>query len=323
MNGDLSRLNELGGWEGRPETVARIVGDKPSFWAAHPELKDCHKGKTVLLFKAFDSVLGKQPSYRPQWRGTCVGRGGRIIELLQAMQDAVGLGKFKALNCAAGTYGGARVEIGYGVHGGRITGDGASVAYAVECMSTLGSVLCEQYETGKKLWDLRKSSDDDDLAVQWGASGIPDDLEPLIARYKVRDWWPVNEGAEAQDAIASGRPVIFGTSLCQWDRGSITHRDRNGMARIIGTTAHCWLADGTIDDGKVDAVVEDNKSWGDDCVDGPDPYNVGAGRYLAYPDDFTRQLQSTYGRQRFGEGYALEFFEGLEAQQKLLDWITL
>jgi hypothetical protein len=303
---------DLGGWEYQPERFERIVGEagKSRFWVGHPEATGAHKGKIVLQHKAFDAVLGKQPSYKAQTRGTCVGRGGgRVITLSQAVQHVAGQGKYRAEGLSAGVYGGARVEFG----GGRLRGDGAVVAYAVECMTSLGCLLAEQYEAEGRVVDLRGRHDDDDLAVQWGRSGIPDALEPIASRHKLLDWCPV----EAMDAIASGWQLIFGTSLAHWGRNLPATRDAEGFLRLTGTTAHCWIGTGTVDDGRRPGIVLDNKSWGDGWCNGPEgKYPLGAGRYLADPDDLTRMIRS-------GEGYAVRTLDGLEPMQKFLDWVTL
>jgi len=305
-------LAELGGWEHRPEVVERIVAANPyqSLYEAAPWMPGSGQGKTLLLHAAFDRVLGRQPTYRPQWRGTCVGRGGaRVCDLLEAMQAAAGQTRWVAQCVAAGVYGGARVEIG----GNKLRGDGAVVAYAVDCVTKIGTLLCEQYEAGGKMWDLRAGADDDDLCVKWGQSGIPDELEPLAARHRIRSWCPVSTAEECRDAVANGYPLIFGTSVAHWRTQLPAERDAKGFLRIAGRTAHCWIVTGVID--PLGALVLDNKSWGDDWVTGPQgDYPIGEGRYLLSYEDFVRTI-------REGECYALSQYDGFPPQN--LDYLLI
>lgn len=314
---DLSQLNNLGGWEYKPQTIDRVVAayGAQNFWDAHPELKGAHKGKVVMAHTAISKLTGGDFSYPNQTIGNCVGRGGsRCGDLLQCLQ-----GQFHAFTLSAGVYGGARYEIGYEEKGSRssIRGDGAVVAYAVECMTEIGALLAQKYEVGGKTYDFNGRHNDDKLDKQWGQSGIPDELEPLMDRFKVEKWNVLRTGEETADAIASGMVGIFGTSLAHWT-SLPAKRDSKGFLKLRGTTAHCWIVTGTVDDNGTTGLVLDNKSWGDNWVEGPDGgLPLGNGRYLCHFDDFTKIINR-------GEAYALSAFGGAApAPPDKIDWITL
>jgi hypothetical protein len=313
---DMNELNKLGGWEHRPDTISLIMAafDVRRFWDAHLELKGCHKNKVVLLHKPFHDKLGANQEYRNQTIGNCVGRGGaRTIDIVQCFR---GLYDYYALS--AGAYGGARYEIGYEEYGSRasIRGDGAVVAYMVECLVKLGALKATKYEVSGKVYDFTGRHDDDSLDREWGQRGIPDELEPSMERMKADGFYQIVEGEEMMDAIASGHCGVFGTSLAHWT-SLPARRDAKGFLRLRGTTAHCWIATGSVDDGGTTGLVLDNRSWGNDWVEGPEgPYPLGPGRYLSRPEDFTKLVSR-------GEAYCISAFGNDPAPPDKIDWITL
>lgn len=307
----LDALTHLGGWSLNTATIERVCTESEvrRFWDALPAQKGASRGKTVMLHQAFHKVVGADQEYRNQTIGNCVGRGGaRCGDLLQCLQ-----GNWQAYTLSAGVYGGARVEIGRDEKGSSIRGDGAVVAYAVECMTEIGALLAIKYSDQ---WDFTGRHDDDKLDKEWGKRGIPDELEPKCI--KVEKWYVIESGEEAMDAIASGMPVVFGTSLAHWGRGLPAKRDAKGFLKLTGTTAHCWICTGSIDDGKTTALVFDNRSWGNEWCVGPEgDYPVGNGRYLGRPEDLTKMIHR-------GEAYALSAFGGGQpAPPDKLDWVTL
>ncbi len=319
MNLDI--LNELGGWEYRPDVIDRVMAESTtaadSIYDANPQLKGFGKGKVVLLPQAFSKILGKQPTYRPQWIGSCVGRtGGMVGDVQSARLAAAGKIKWPGYTIAASVYGPARVEIGSGKHGARIRGDGAVVAYAVESATKFGLLQEGRYDVGGQLYDLVGKHDDDDLCKSWGRDGMPDALEPIAARFFFRQYAPIRTYEEMRDACAAGYSGWFGTTKALWSRLPAT-RDANGFLKIQGRTAHSWSVCGTIDDGRIVGLVEDNNQWGPDWVTGPEgPYPIGAGRCLVTPETFEAQIAA-------GECYAVAEYTGFPILEEELTWITL
>jgi hypothetical protein len=320
LNFDI--LNELGGWEFHPEVIDRVMAASAtvvsSIYDANPDLKGFGKGKVVLLPSAFDRVLGHQPTYRNQWIGSCVGRtGGMIGDGLAAIKAAAGKIKWPGHTIAASVYGPARVEIGIGKHGARIRGDGAVVAYAVESATTFGLIQEGRYDVGGKLYDLTGRFDDDDLCAAWGRDGMPDALEPTAHKFLFRRYAPCRSYEEARDGVAAGYYCWFGTKQGLWGRRLPAVRDSNGFLEISGPTAHSWSVCGTIDDGKICGLVEDNNQWGKGWVAGPEgPYPIGAGRALVTPETFEAQIRN-------GEAYLVSDYDGFPIVKEELNWVTL
>jgi hypothetical protein len=317
----LDQLNELGGWQYRPETIERVMAASKtvvaSIYEANPQLKGFGKGKVALLPQAFTKVLGRQPTYRAQWIGSCVGRTGAMIgDVQSARRAAAGQIKWPGHTIAASVYGPARVEIGLDKHGTRIRGDGAVVAYAVESATQFGLLQEGRYDVAGRLWDLVGKHDDDDLCKEWGRDGMPDALEPIARRFLFRQYAPIQSYEEGRDAVAAGYSLWFGTTKALWSRLPAV-RDANGFLRISGRTAHSWSVCGTIDDGKIVGLVEDNGQWGPDWVTGPEgPYPLGPGRCLVAPETFEAQIAA-------GECYAVADYQGFPILEEELTWITL
>jgi hypothetical protein len=314
-------ITELGGWEYRPETIERVMAASTSvvnsIYDVNPQLKGYGKGKVVLLHQAFDKVLGKQPTYRKQWIGSCVGRtGGMIGDEQAALLAAAGKIAWPGRTIAAGVYGLARVEIGIGTHGNRIRGDGASVAYAVEAATTFGLLQEGRHEVNGTIYDLVGKYDDDDLCAAWGRDGMPDPLEAIARRFLFQQYAPIRSYEEGRDATAAGYSLWFGTNQGLWARLP-ARRDDKGFLPISSRTAHSWSVCGTIDDGDVVGLVEDNGQWGPDWVTGPEGrYPLGPGRCLVTPETFERQIRN-------GECYAVANYTGFPVKTEELTWITL
>ncbi len=301
----------LGGWRHDPELIDRICADNGpvDLYAAAPHLKGLGAGARVILLNALADVEGGWKSYRPQTRGTCVGRGGgRACDILQALRVKAGADWVARVSSEI-IYGFARVEIG----GRRIRGDGAVVANAVEAVRRLGVLPRGHYQAGGKDYVI-PPEDDDSLAARWGWEGVPDDLEPLCQKHLVRTWAPVTNYEQARDAIAAGYVVWFGTSQAFW-RGLPARRDDKGFLRAGGVTAHSWIAVGVDDSAPHPHLILDNRSWGDGWVVGPDgEYPIPPGCYRCRPEDFDLVV-------RRGEAYAVGDLDGFPI--KKLDYLLI
>lgn len=307
---DLATLHDLAGWmtddDRRRDRIAAVYGRSAfgvrSLYDANPNLRGYGKGKTVALFRAFDLIGHGLGPYVPQTRGTCVGRAGaRCGDLIQARQTALGKGQWEARMSSEAVYGFARVEVGGG--GGR--GDGAVVAEAVEACCTFGLLPRRAYPQ----YDLT-GPDDDDLAARWGSRGVPDDLEPEARKHVFRAWASIGDAEEARDALAAGFVLWLGTSKAYWRRGRAPMRDARGFLTIVGTTAHSWIVSGVADDGGRPAFCHDNRSWGDDWVEGPDgrelfPGGIPAGCFISGAEDFEATIAA-------GECYAVSDLAGFD-----------
>jgi len=302
----------LGGWRDDPGLVERICADRgvADLYSAAPHLRGIGEGKRVILLEALSRVEGGWRPYKPQTRGTCVGRGGgRACDILEALQVLSGGGAWVARISSEIIYGFARVEIG----GRRIRGDGAVVANAVEAVRRLGVLPRGDYTVDGQRFHI-PPDDDDDLAANWGWRGVPDPLEKLCMNYLVRDWAPVQNYAQARDAIAAGYVVWFGTSLAFW-RSLPAKRDKAGFLAPAGTTAHSWLAVGVDDNPTRPHLILDNRSWGDAWVTGPEgDYPIPPGCYRADAEAFDRLVKR-------GEAYAVADIAGFTP--KKVDYLLI
>jgi len=121
-------------------------------------------------------------------------------------------------------YGFARVEhYGRPDYGGAGT-YGSAAAHAIE---RFGILLRQPYEGH----DLTRYSGR--RAIQWGRTGVPDELEPLAARHKAVDRVAVTDAETAGALVQAGYPVDY-CGHTSWG----THRDQDGFARRFASGAH-------------------------------------------------------------------------------------
>lgn len=101
-------------------------------------------------------------------------------------------------------------------------------------------------------------------ATNWGR-GPPEPLEWVAANYKSKGGEQVKSWNELQEAVRSGKPVIFG-SMVGFGPKSLAVRDSRGVlrSRWWSRWPHAMLICGVSDDK---ALVLN--SWGDDWISGP------------------------------------------------------
>jgi len=294
----MNELLNLGGWHFEKNKFEKVCQDAGYLVDVAPWIKDSGEGKTVVLWKAVKELTGNYFAYKPQTRGTCVGRaGGRsgdILKAIEYLRSNARCDEFKKVSSEA-VYALARVEIG----GGRIRGDGAVVSDAIEAVRRYGFI-----ERGKHVINGQEFTippeDDDSLAVAWGSprNGLPDPLEKIAAEHRVQQYAVIRNYEDARDAIANGFVVWFGTSVAFW-WSLPAKRDRNGFLRRKGRTAHSWIAVGVNDDNQKPGILLDNKSWGDDWVTGPKgQIDIPDGCYWCTPEDFNALVKA-------GEAFAI------------------
>lgn len=123
-------------------------------------------------------------------------------------------------------YGGSRVEIG----GGRLgRGDGSIGAWGADFVRRYGILNRGIFLDGK--YNLEKYSES--LCRQWGASGVPNDLEPLVKEHPVFETAPIKTWDSAKKALYQG----YGISIAS-NQGFSTKRDSNGVCKPSGSWAH-------------------------------------------------------------------------------------
>lgn len=121
-------------------------------------------------------------------------------------------------------YAGGRVEIG----GGRFRGsDGSTGAWASQCAAKIGTLDEGVYGS----YDLRTYSPS--RCKEWGNSGIPNDLEPLCANYKVGAITKVTTAEQALKSLTNGNFI----NVCS-SRGFSRRRNADGICLPQGVWHH-------------------------------------------------------------------------------------
>jgi hypothetical protein len=248
----VSDPTQLGGWLHRPAEVARVMQSMPMprFAAASFPLRGSGAGKTTLLYKAFKDVNGDYVDYPAQKIGDCVSHGfGHGVDLLECVQIAIGKKneEFKQTATEA-IYGMARVDIG-GEHGSYE--DGAVGAWAAKAVSTIGTVNRDVV-----------GAYDGNRAKDWGAKGVPADVESKAKDHKVLTTSLVASWSDLEDALANGYPV----TVCS-NQGFTMERDQQGFCSPQGSWSHCMLIVGVRADNRSGACIF--QSWGSQTPSGP------------------------------------------------------
>ncbi len=244
------------GWVDDPREVSAIAEsqrfgrfcDTEAFGAVYEGPDD------VFLWEACRKATGELLPARDQKSvGSCVGFGtASAIEHLLCVQIANGASEEYRDLAQEVIYGGSRVEIG----GGTIRGDGSIGAWAAQFVTRFGVVARGKFGTH----DLR--SYDEARCREFGARGVPDDLEPIAKQHPVRSASNVRNWDECRAAIRNGYPVAVCSS-----QGFTMHRDADGFCRASGTWAHCMAIVGIRGGPRSGAFLLN--SWGPNAHTGP------------------------------------------------------
>lgn len=227
------------------------LGHAPRFADAAPGLIGIGDGKTAILHTFAKIVLGGQflqSQFQP--RGTCVSRGHkRAMDLLQCVEIAQqrAIYEFNYVSHAM-IYGACRM------HGGDLSyQDGAVGAWAAWAVVNNGVV------TNK---DVGDDDNKDDLAVQWGAKGVPADILTKGKLHLVKTFTGANNSNDIRDAIVAGKPV----TVCSQVGFEPFHRNADGLCKPGGTWPHCMVCTGYRADKDWFLI---DQSWGPTQPDGP------------------------------------------------------
>ncbi len=285
------------GWINNPSAVRAVLSTLPfprcELVAAH--LDGTGEGKTILLSDFARKITGAHLPAQQQPRGTCVSRGySRAVDYLECVQISGGTAEdYKSISHAA-VYGMAK-EMGHDLS----YQDGAVGAWAAKAVSTWGCVTNEEANA--------KDAGYDDLAVQWGAKGVPQNIKELAKDNLVRTVTLVTTAEQARDMICNGYPV----SVCS-DQGFSMTRDSQGFCRPQGSWAHCMMWSAYRDDKKWFLVEQ---SWGQDTPSGP----LGD---LDIPNNAFWIDWDVAGRMlRQEDSFALSSFQGFPRNPVLLTWL--
>jgi hypothetical protein len=235
---------------------------------AHSSVIGSGKGKVSLLWKHLERQMGEKLVSHDQQIGDCVGQSYALAtDILTATRiGQMGYAEtFVAKASVEAVYAGSRYEIGYEKHENpsMLIGDGSFGCFAAEFLRDYGVLLRQEYGNV----DLRGY--DPQRSREWGANGVPDELEPIARKHPVRDIALVESYEDVRDAMANGHPVAFCSSVgfeptC--NKCNPSGRDAQGFLNPCGTWYHAMTGIGCDDTGRAGVLIQN--SWGPHWVTG-------------------------------------------------------
>lgn len=299
----------LAGWTQNKQATARFIryNARPYLVQQAPRaFIGSGKGRTVLLYKYLERAVGKIIPH-DQGIGDCVGQSyGLGVDILAATQiHGFGMSeKWVAKASTEAAYAGSRYEIGYQVHGNRrlLIGGGSLGVYCAEFLRDYGVLVRKKYGE----YDLTEYSAS--LAEDWGANGVPDELEPIAKQHPIRSFALVRSYADCRDAIANGYPVIFCSNYgfnpdCRrHNRGG---RDKDGFLTRCGFWWHSMCGIG-MDDTDRPGILLMN-SWGPSWVGGYTRHEQPDGSFWVDASTIDEMCEQ-------GDSFAISGFKGFPAQ---------
>jgi hypothetical protein len=207
------------------------------------KIKNSGKGKLSLPYK---SVLkfDKNAYIERQTTGDCVSHGTRSacdisraveIDIKGEKESWIARGATEAIYGARG-------------HGGQ----GMSCARAADFVSKTGGILIRKNYPG--VADFSKYNGN--LGAGWGSRGLPDKVIDEADNHQIRTVSLIRTVEEARDALANG----YGLAVCS-SYGFSNKRDKQGIARVSGSWAHCMAWTACDDTGSEPLFLVQN-SWG-------------------------------------------------------------
>jgi hypothetical protein len=300
-------MQELCGWIDNQPAVESVLAELPYplFSSAGRELlNQSATDDPVLLYDIFREVIKSDPPSGPQAIGDCVSWGwGNLVNYVAAVQihqqlksgqltaaEAVALIEEYQEACTEAIYALSRVEVG-GQRGSRSDGSvGAWAAKAVSTYGTLSRKKCGPY-SGQR-------------AKDWGASGLPDNLEPEAKQHLIKTVSQVKSFDEAFAAIGNGYPV----AVCS-NQGFTMTRDSEGFCSPSGRWDHCMLFMARRSDRPGLCC---SQSWGPKTPQGPLALNQPGNTFWVDAKVADRMLGQ-------GDSFTGSQFQGYEAQD-LVSW---
>jgi hypothetical protein len=224
---------ELFGYVPDRKASAKIVAGLkyPTFEAGSKGLT-LDTSKPTLLYPALLTVA-------PWWKrgsqgiGSCVGWGFSLGTDILSSVEIVSRGEpeeWPGRVLEAGTYAFSRCEaLGVSFAG---FSDGSYGAAAAKALTQFGTLHYGRDYKGKTF--SRYSSV---LEKNWGANGVPDDLEPFAKQHKIKTASLATTFEAAALAIQNGFPVcVCSTRGFDWNT-----RDKDGFCKPYGVAAHCMM----------------------------------------------------------------------------------
>jgi hypothetical protein len=299
------------GWLDRPTEVARVVAQLPVPFltrATAPALTGSGAGKDVFFWELESQVLGRiLPAWDQGQLGSCVAHGwGRAVQDLLLAQIALGNTEgWEGHEVAREPiYGGSRVEVG-GERGSYE--DGSVGAWAAKWVSEWG-ILLYGAPGLEGDYDVRRCR-------EWGARGVPSDLETAAKLHPVKTVSVVQSADVARDALANLYPI----AICG-SRGRTVKRAPGGWCHVEGNWNHCQELCGVcVVKGNKPALVYRN-SWADYLGPENNRVQLESGREIELPMGcYLSTFEECEPDLRLGDSFALSHAVGFPNQS--ISWI--
>jgi hypothetical protein len=300
---DRSHLifNQYGtGWREDPAAVELVVAEMATPIASAPamtmEFKDTPD--EILGWRLWELTTGtKWKGLNQGSTGSCVGFGTtKAIHMTMAAEVFAGEHEEVKELAPEITYAGSRVER----NGGRspFRGDGSIGAWAAEFVVKWGVLARGVYLDGK--YDFSKY--DARLCQRMGYSGVPDELESIMAENRIGEFIRVTNFEQAYILLAQGYGIQVASS-----QGFRMTRDKDGYLIPQGSWAHSMCFIGGRKKGRRGLFCDN--SWGDESFRGPLPFD-GAPPSGGMVDE--RTVNSMLGK---GDSFAFATFNGFKRRR--------
>lgn len=299
---NVKDYSDLLGWVRNDKEVDKVLETLkyPLFLAACSAIKESGEGKTVLLYKFVEKLIGKFNT-RVQGTGDCVSFGtATAIDCVKAAEIISGQREeWIAETSTEDIYGGSRVLIG----GNRLNGQqGSFGAWSARYVSEYGTLVRQKYDGV----DLTKY--DVNRAIKWGDNGVPKALLNDVSKHRIRTISLVKTYAEVRDAIANG----YGVYVCS-STGMSNKRDKYGFSVPSGKWGHCMAVTAVDDVGvgmpnRCSSVLVQN-SWPVNWISGPTRLDQPPGSFWITADI----LESEFLAQ--GDSFVLSDYQGYPAKK--------
>jgi hypothetical protein len=315
MNYDIYN-HDFKGWIENPHEVNATLATMPApLFVNAPGASELKiKGNDpVLLYKNVRAVIGTDAPKGPQGIGDCVswGFGGmtnyfQCVQISIALRDeglfgspqeeqneflkSIGISTYEEI-ATESIYALSRVEVG-GQRGSY--SDGSVGAWAAKALTDYG--LLSRPELSR----LGLSPDyNPKRAKDWGAKGLPDNLEPTAKKHPYKIMSSVRSFNDLAKLIENGKP----TAICS-NRGFSMIRDRQGFCSQKGTWYHCMFAVAVRYDRPGALLAQ---SWGPNTPSGPTD--------LEQPDNtFWVDEKVLDGMLRQGDSFSGDEFEAYQSR---------
>lgn len=276
------------GWAYLPEEIAK---HKPQFIAGSDRsaIRGAGDNAVRLLWDHTRKVIGRDICYT-QEIGDCVAVATQTaLDYLQCREICDGDREKWTEISSEIIYAGARVNVGRG----QLSGDGCVVSWAARAIQDFGTVKRGTYGDV----DLSRYSGRVARSLGSRGVGIPKAIIQYSKAHVVEGFEMVESYAEISDLVASGHPVVIGSS-----QGFSETRDRQGFARPQGRWEHAMCIVGVDNQHERRCVCISNQ-WGPNWISGPKRHDQPDGTFWVDEEIVDRMLNQ-------GEAFSPRGFKG-------------